>query len=58
MQRTQLGKYRIVAKIGQGAMGEVYKAHDPVLNRFVAIKTIATSLGSDEQFRKRYEQVA
>jgi eukaryotic-like serine/threonine-protein kinase len=58
MQRTQLGKYRIVAKIGQGAMGEVYKAHDPVLNRFVAIKTIATSLGSDEQFRKRFEQEA
>src|SRR5215475_4173574 len=58
MQRSQLGKYRIVDKIGQGAMGEVYKAHDPVLNRFVAIKTITTSLGGDEQFRKRFQREA
>jgi serine/threonine-protein kinase len=54
----KIGKYKIVGKIGQGAMGEVYKAHDPVLNRFVAIKTIAGTLGSDEQFRKRFHREA
>src|SRR5262245_12893895 len=54
----KIGKYKIVGKIGQGAMGEVYKAHDPVLNRFVAIKTIAGTLGSDEQFRQRFHREA
>jgi serine/threonine protein kinase len=54
----KVGKYKIVAKIGQGAMGEVYKAHDTALNRFVAIKTIAGSLGSDDQFRKRFHREA
>jgi tetratricopeptide (TPR) repeat protein len=58
MGLEQLGKYKILGKIGQGAMGEVYKGHDPVLNRFVAIKTVTSSLSSDEQFRKRFHREA
>jgi serine/threonine protein kinase len=58
MRFEKVGKYKIVGKIGQGAMGEVYKAHDTVLNRFVAIKTITGSLGSDEQFRQRFHREA
>jgi serine/threonine protein kinase len=58
MQFEKVGKYKIVGKIGQGAMGEVYKAQDTVLNRFVAIKTITGSLGSDEQFRQRFHREA
>jgi serine/threonine protein kinase len=54
MQLEQIGKYRVLAKIGQGSMGEVYKGHDPLLNRFVAIKTITASLGADEEIRKRF----
>ena len=47
MNLDRIGKYRVVAKIGQGAMGEVYKAHDPLLNRYVAIKTISPALAAD-----------
>ena len=54
----QIGKYKILEKIGEGAMGEVYKAHDPVLNRFVAIKTISAELGADDTLRKRFEREA
>jgi len=58
MGLEQIGKYKILGKIGQGAMGEVYKAHDPVLNRLVAIKTISASLGADDLFRKRFQREA
>jgi len=54
----QIGKYKILEKIGEGAMGEVYKAHDPVLNRFVAVKTISSELGADDTLRKRFEREA
>ncbi len=54
----QLGKYKILAKIGHGAMGEVYKAHDTVLNRLVAIKTISPELSSDETLRQRFQREA
>ncbi len=58
MSLDRIGKYRVVAKIGEGAMGEVYKAHDPLLNRHVAVKTIAPSLASDPQFRERFKHEA
>jgi serine/threonine protein kinase len=54
----QIGKYRVLGRIGHGAMGEVFKAHDAVLNRFVAIKTIAADLKSDDTLRKRFEREA
>jgi serine/threonine-protein kinase len=53
-----IGKYRIVSKIGQGAMGQVYRAHDPVLNRFVAIKTMTVLVGTDEELRRRFHREA
>jgi tRNA A-37 threonylcarbamoyl transferase component Bud32 len=54
----EIGKYRVLAKIGQGAMGEVYKAHDPVLGRFVAIKTISKGINPDEQAKQRFQREA
>jgi eukaryotic-like serine/threonine-protein kinase len=53
-----IGKYRVVSKIGQGAMGQVFKAHDPVLNRYVAIKTMSVVLGTDEELRRRFQREA
>src|SRR6202167_593326 len=48
----KLGPYEIVAPIGKGGMGEVYKAHDPRLKRDVAIKVSAA------QFSERFEREA
>ncbi len=58
MDPTQIGKYRIVGRIGQGAMGVVYKAEDAALGRFVAIKTISASLLSEERYRERFQREA
>jgi tetratricopeptide (TPR) repeat protein len=58
MGLDQIGKYKVLARIGQGAMGEVYKAHDPLLNRYVAIKTIAGAFSTDPEFRQRFQREA
>jgi len=58
MTPEQIGRYKIIAKIGQGAMGEVYRAHDSVLNREVAVKTITAGRGEDETLRKRFQREA
>ena len=42
-----LGTYRLLSRIGAGAMGEVYAAHDEKLNRRVAVKLIAKDLARD-----------
>ena len=58
MTPDKIGKYQILGKLGQGAMGEVLRGHDPVLNRDVAIKRISSGLDADETLRKRFEREA
>jgi serine/threonine protein kinase len=50
--------YEFMEKIGSGAMGEVFKAHDKRLNRFVAIKALPYGASSDPDRRKRFIQEA
>ena len=50
-QPAQLGRYDVVAEIGRGAMGVVYRAVDPMLERTVAIKTINMALDPGEMSR-------
>ncbi|MBZ5701165.1 MAG: protein kinase [Acidobacteriia bacterium] len=53
-----LGHYRILEKIGQGSMGDVYLARDEHLDRQVAIKVLPAGTFSDESTRKRFHQEA
>jgi tetratricopeptide (TPR) repeat protein/predicted Ser/Thr protein kinase len=58
MEFDRVGKYRILHEIGRGTMGRVFKAQDPVLGRFVAVKTLSYSLGATEESRKRFHREA
>lgn len=55
-----LGRYEILGELGQGAMGVVYKARDPMLDRIVAIKTVNLTLPKDElaEYEARFYQEA
>ena len=55
---TKLGPYEIVAPLGAGGMGEVYRAKDPRLGREVAIKVLPTYLCRDLDRLRRFEQEA
>jgi serine/threonine protein kinase len=48
------GRYEIIAPLGKGGMGVVYKAYDPVLDRSVAIKKMAASIVDHDEFRQRF----
>lgn len=56
--RGKLGRYRIIKQIGVGGMGEVFLAHDDVLNRHVALKLLPALLTDDPQRVRRFEQEA
>lgn len=57
---TKIGRYEVVATLGQGAMGTVYKAVDPLIERTVAIKTINLDLTQEDraEFEERFYREA
>jgi predicted ATPase len=55
---TKLGAYEIVAQIGAGGMGEVYRARDTRLGRSVALKILPGSFSSDGEQLRRFEREA
>jgi len=55
---TKLGPYEILAPLGAGGMGEVYRARDSRLDREVAIKVLPPHLAQDPSALKRFEREA
>ena len=55
---NQVGPYRVLALVGAGGMGEVYKAQDTRLNRTVALKILPESFARDATRLHRFEQEA
>jgi len=55
---TRLGPYEIIAPLGAGGMGEVYRARDPRLGRDVAIKALPTAFAQDLERLARFEREA
>jgi serine/threonine protein kinase len=51
---SAIGKYRIIELVGEGAMGVVYRAHDSILDRSVAIKVMNESIARQDDLRKRF----
>ena len=55
---SRLGPYEILAPLGAGGMGEVYKAQDTRLERTVAVKVLSSHLSSSPELRQRFEREA
>lgn len=53
-----IGRYQIVEHLGRGGMAEVYKAYQPALDRYVAIKLMHSFLADDEDFLGRFQREA
>ena len=51
-------RYELIERIGDGGMAEVYRAHDKMLDRFVAVKILHPQFTSDESFVTRFRREA
>jgi hypothetical protein len=55
---TKIGAYDVIAKLGEGGMGEVFRAHDTGLHRDVALKVLPPSLAGDSERLSRFDREA
>ncbi len=58
MKSNTFGRYQIREELGQGGMGDVYLAHDPLMKRDVALKVLSVTVFENDAIRKRFEQEA
>jgi serine/threonine protein kinase len=55
---ASLGRYEIIDKLGEGAMGVVYRAKDRTLGRVVALKMLSSELGGEDELHQRFQREA
>jgi serine/threonine-protein kinase len=58
VEGTPFGRYRLIEVIGEGGMGKVYKAHDTLIGRDVAIKVLPPELATEPGFQDRFRREA
>ncbi|WP_227371234.1 serine/threonine-protein kinase, partial [Mycobacterium fragae] len=58
MDEVAFGRYRLIALIGEGGMGKVYRAHDTVMGRDVAVKVLPPELASESGYEQRFRREA